>query len=145
MKRSERLDVVLRLYQRKEDEQARQVEVAREQLGEHQGQLDQLVSYRASYQATVSTQDSVSIAQWRRLQDYIDQLTGIIGQQERQVELSRVEVERAEARWRQAHLDRKSMETAIERIAGEEQMQEARLEQKNLDEMIQQMQARRRR
>lgn len=148
MRRSQRLQVVLQLYQRREDEMSGVVQAAQLQLQTQESQLHQLVTYQRSYQdATVADSgggQSMSIAQWRRLQDYIDQLSDIIAQQEQQVGLAKAEVERAEVKWQQAHLERRSMESAIDRISREEQVLADRQEQKALDEMIQQMRGRRR-
>lgn len=125
-----------------------EVQTAQVHLQTQESQLEQLVAYQRSYQDATGADrhggQSMSIAQWRRLQDYIDQLSGIIAQQEQQVGLAKADLERAEEKWRQAHLERRSMESAIERISREEQVQESRLEQKALDEMIQQMRGRRR-
>lgn len=146
MKRSVRLEVVLRLYQQKEDQLSVSVQSAQAERDAQQAKLDQLVDYQRSYQESAqggNDSKSMSIAQWRRLQDYIDQLTLIIGQQRQQVGLSEAELERVEARWRSAHLERRSMESAIERIAMEEQRIADRREQKQIDEMVQQMRARR--
>lgn len=148
MKRSDRLGVVLRLYQQKEDQLSVSVQAAQAERDTQRARLEQLVDYQRSYQASARANSdagaqSMSIAQWRRLQDYIEQLTVIIRQQEQQVGLSEAEVERAEARWRSAHLERRSMESAIERIALEEQRAADRAEQKQIDEMVQQMRARR--
>lgn len=145
MKRSERLQVVLRLYLRREDQAAEVVSRARGELDEHERQLQQLVDYQRDYHDGANTPGrGVSMAQWRRLQDYIEQLRGIIAQQERQVGLARVELERAQSVWQNAHLERRSMESAIERISKLEQLEQSRQEQKMLDELIQQQQQRQR-
>ncbi|MCH8551276.1 MAG: flagellar export protein FliJ [Natronospirillum sp.] len=144
MKRSKRLDVVLRLYQRREDQAAELVARARAELESHEAQLQQLQDYQADYERGAQTPDQggVTMAQWKRLQDYIEQLDGIIRQQTRQVGLAQVELERVQVLWQNAHLERRSMESAIERISRLEQVEAARKEQKLLDEMIQQQQRR---
>lgn len=139
MKRSQRLQVVLRLYQRREDQAAELVTRARSELETQETQLQQLVDYQRDYQAgTAATGEAVTMAQWKRLQDYIHQLDAIIRQQQQQVGLARVELERVQTAWQNAHLERRSMESAIERISKLEQLEAARLEQKLLDEMVQQ-------
>ncbi|MEX1058084.1 MAG: flagellar export protein FliJ [Natronospirillum sp.] len=146
MKRSKRLNVVLSLYQQREDSAAEQVQVVQNQLRDQEVQLAQLVAYQEDYQHSVKAKDghhvAVSMAQWRRLQNYIEQLDGIIKQQEQHVNLLTADLERAEAVWHNLHLDRRSMETAIEAIVRDEQLTASRQEQKQLDEMIQQQRQR---
>ncbi len=146
MKRSERLTVVLNLYQRHEDEAAAVLQQRQQHLAEQEKQLDQLINYQQDYQNRLgdSAQQGVSMAQWRRTQDYVEQLNGIIKQQEQQVRLADADVQSAERRWQQAHLDRKSMDSAVARIEAEEEREAERREQKVNDDLVQQMLQRRR-
>lgn len=141
MKRSVRLQVVLQLFQQKEDQALQGVQLATQDVEQQKLQLSSLVDYQNEYyRSSGDTQQAVSIMQWRRLQDYIEQLKGIIAKQKYQVQLSEVALQRAQDAWREAHLKRKSMESMIEKIVVQEVLDADKKEQKYLDELVQQLQ-----
>lgn len=141
MKRSVRLQVVLQLFQQKEDVALQGVQQATQDVEQQQLQLKSLIDYQNEYyQSSSDTQQTISIQQWRRLQDYIEQLKGIIAKQEYQVQLSEVNLQRAQDAWRVAHLKRKSMESMIEKIVVQETFEADKKDQKYMDELVQQLQ-----
>ncbi|WLD57023.1 flagellar export protein FliJ [Salinispirillum sp. LH 10-3-1] len=142
MKRSKRLSVVLQLFVQQEEKASQNVQMARVTLEQQQNQLRDLVAYQEEYYQSVTgeAQQTVSIMQWRRLQDYIEQLKGIIAKQEYQVQLAEVDVQRAQDAWQQAYLKRKSLEGMVEKVVMQETLEADKKEQKNLDELVQQLQ-----
>lgn len=142
MKRSKRLNVVLQLFAQQEEKASQAVQMARATLEQQKNQLRDLVAYQEEYYLSVTgqAQQTVSIMQWRRLQEYIEQLKGIIAKQEYQVQLAEVDVSRAQDAWQQAYLKRKSLESMVEKVVLQENFEADKKEQKILDELVQQLQ-----
>lgn len=142
MKRSKRLNVVLQLFAQQEEKASQAVQMARATLEQQKNQLRDLVAYQEEYYLSVTGQaeQTVSIMQWRRLQEYIEQLKGIIAKQEYQVQLAEVDVSRAQDAWQQAYLKRKSLESMVEKVVLQENFEADKKEQKILDELVQQLQ-----
>lgn len=141
MKRSQRLQLVERLAQQREDQAAQALHQARHQLAGEQRQLAELEGYRGEYQQYLQVQggQGLSILQWRRTQGFIDQLGQVIAQQEGVIrQWQRQEAQLLE-HWRQLYQRRKTLGQLVERVSMEEIIEADRREQKALDEMVSQM------
>lgn len=141
MKRSERLQIIERLAQQREDQAAKALAQLRAQLENEQAQLAELDSYRAEYQSYLQRQggEGLSIVQWRRTQGFIDQLTHVMQQQ--QSVISRIHEQESQLlqHWQRLYQRRKSLGQLVERVSLDEFIAADRAEQKAIDELVSQM------
>ncbi|MGP4844939.1 flagellar export protein FliJ [Marinobacter sp. 1Y8] len=144
--RSERLQVVLALEQRKENQALDILTAARQALQKHQQQLEELRCYQADYrqQMRQSQQGVVSVVQLQGWQAFIAQLDVAINQQEKQVQQAVVVFEKARTGWREAYERKQGMSRHIDACKAQEQRERDQQEQKQADEAAGRMHARRR-
>lgn len=141
MKRSERLQIIEKLAQQREDQAARALAQLRTQLDSEKAQLEELDSYRTEYQAYLQRQGSegLSILQWRRTQGFIDQLTLVMRQQEAVIGRFHEQEAQLLQHWQRLYQRRKSLAQLVERVSLEEFVAADRAEQKAIDELVNQI------
>ncbi|MDX1633470.1 MAG: flagellar export protein FliJ [Marinobacter sp.] len=146
MLRSKRLEVVLKLEQRREQAALDAMTAARQNLEQQQQRLVELRSYQADYrkQMRASQQGVVSIPKLQGWQAFIVQLDQVITQQERQVSQAENRFEAARKGWQQAYERRRGMERHIETCRQQEERERDQREQKQADEAAGRAFARRR-
>lgn len=144
--RSERLEVVLSLEQRREDQALDGLNRTRQHLQQQQHQLDELRRYQADYrdQMRRGQQGVVSVTKLQGWQAFIAQLDQAIVSQEQQVRKAVEVFEKARDVWREAYERRKGMARHIEACRAQEQRQQDLRDQKQADEAANRMHARRR-
>ena len=88
MLRSKRLEVVLSLEERKEQEALERLGEARKQVEAHREQVENLERYQQEYrdQIRASQQGVVPVARLQAWQAFIAQLDQVIAQQQRQLQ-----------------------------------------------------------
>jgi flagellar protein FliJ len=140
LKRSERLQIVLRMA-------AQKVEVAQKELGKAQQRLEsekakvlQLQQFQLEYQNTLRAQagQKISAAQYQSLNLFITRLGTAITEQQRQVAFVQVHVDRAREKWLQLYHKHKSMGDFIDRCRAEELVLDDKRLQRLMDEAAQQ-------
>ncbi|MCH8530536.1 MAG: flagellar export protein FliJ [Saccharospirillum sp.] len=141
MKRSERLHIIEKLAQQREDQAAKALAQLRAQLENEQAQLDELDSYRTEYQSYLQRQGSegLSIVQWRRTQGFIDQLSQVMRQQQQVISRFHEQEGQLLQHWQRLYQRRKSLGQLVERVSLDEFIAADRAEQKAIDELVSQM------
>lgn len=143
MKRSDRLAVVGRLIEKQEQQMARALGIARQQLAGEEKKSAELVDYLASYEAELTNkgEQGVSGAQWQNYQFFIGQLEAVIVQQGKAVQRAQQQVLQVTQKWQQINIKRKSLTGLIDNIRLEELVEQEKKEQKMIDDLVNQMMA----
>ena len=136
MLRSQRLQTVLSLEKRKEQEALERMGEARDQAEAHREQVLNLEQYQQEYrnQIRASQQGVVSVARLQAWQAFIGQLDQVIAQQEKQLQQAEQIFEARRQEWLQAWERRRGMEKYIETCRQQEQREQDLREQKLADE-----------
>lgn len=141
MKRSERIQLIEKLARQREDQAAQALAQTRQRIEQEQLQLQELQGYREEYQGYLERQGGtgMSILQWRRTQGFIEQLSGVILQQEGVIQRWHEQERHLVRRWQKLYQRRRSLGQLVEKISIEEFIETDRQEQKALDELVGQM------
>ena len=136
MLRSQRLQTVLSLEKRKEQEALERMGEARDQAEAHREQVANLEQYQQEYrnQIRASQQGVVPVARLQAWQAFIGQLDQVIAQQEKQLQQAEQLFEARRQEWLQAWERRRGMEKYIETCRQQEQREQDLREQKLADE-----------
>ena len=144
MRRSQRLQVVLDLEQRREQAALEEFQAAQEALRQQQARLHELERYHSEYQQQMreATRGTMAVRHLQAGQEFISQLASAIAQQQTQMARYEQRVEQAREEWRQAWERREGMARYIGTCRESERREDDRLEQKALDEAANQRFAR---
>lgn len=136
MKSSQKLRPVARVAQQQERDAARQLGDHMRQLEQQQKQLDDLISYRASYEANylAATQTGLSVAQMQDYQVFLNRLDNAITQQRQVVTGSSRDRDRCQANWQGAHGHSKMIDKVVEKRQHAEKQQHEKQEQRESDD-----------
>ncbi|GHD44788.1 flagellar FliJ protein [Marinobacter persicus] len=136
MLRSQRLQTVLALEKRKEQEALERMGEARDQAETHREQVKNLEQYQQEYrnQIRASQQGVVPVTRLQAWQAFIAQLDQVIAQQEKQLQQAEQLFEARRQEWLQAWERRRGMEKYIETCRQQEQREQDLREQKLADE-----------
>jgi flagellar FliJ protein len=136
MRRSQRLQPVLALEERKEQEALDRMGEARQQVEAHREQVKNLEQYQQEYrnQIRASQQGVISVNRLQAWQAFIAQLDQVIRQQEKQLQQAEQVFEARRQEWLQAWERRRGMEKYIETCRQQEQREQDLKEQKLADE-----------
>lgn len=134
--RSERLQVVLTLEQRKEQQALDRMNEVRGQWQAEQDRLAELHTYQQEYhqQMRQQQQGTVPVARLQGWQSFIARLDVLIRDQQTRVEQAAQRVEQARQQWLQAWERRQGMERYIDTCRAQEQHVRDQAEQKQADE-----------
>ena len=134
--RSERLQVVLTLEQRKEQQALDRMNDVRRQWQAEQDRLEELQRYQQEYhqQMRQQQQGTVPVARLQGWQSFIARLDRLIGEQQARTRQAEQRVEQARQQWHQAWERRRGMEKYIETCRSQEQFARDQAEQKQADE-----------
>lgn len=146
MLRSRRLEVVLTMEQRRENEALERLAEARRNWEAQQQRLNELKNYHTDYREQIrrSQQGVVQVSQLQGWQAFIAQLDQLILRQERLVAQAAGKMEECRQAWLQAYERRRGMEKYIIRCRDQEQRERDIREQKLLDDAANRQAARRR-
>ena len=144
MRRSERLQVVLDLENRREKAALEVFQSAQAELQRQQERLDELERYHEEYQQQLrgNTNRTMAASQLQAGQQFISQLAAAIAQQQRQVDHYRERADEARDEWRKAWERREGMARYIETCRERERREDERIDQKAVDEAANQRFAR---
>jgi len=136
MLRSRRLEVVLSLEQRKEQEALEQMGAARKLVDQQRQQVENLNSYQQEYRNQIRSAQHgvVPVVRLQAWQAFIAQLDQVIAQQQKQLEKAEQVYESRRREWQQAWERRRGMEKYIESCRQQEQRERDLREQKLSDE-----------
>jgi flagellar FliJ protein len=136
MLRSERLQVVLAVEERKEQAALERMGEARKQVDQHQEQLANLNQYQDEYrqQMRQSQQGAIAVTRLQAWQAFIAQLDQVIRHQEQQLAQARELFEARRKDWHEAWERRRGMEKYIESCRQQEARERDAREQKAADE-----------
>lgn len=136
MLRSQRLQPVLALEERKEQEALDRMGEARQQVDSHREQVENLENYQQEYrnQIRASQQGVVPVARLQAWQAFIAQLDQVIAAQQQQLKQAEQQFEQRRREWQQAWERRRGMEKYIETCRQQEQREQDLREQKMADE-----------
>lgn len=134
--RSERLQVVLTLEERKEQQALDRMNHVRRQWQAEQDRLEELQRYQQEYhqQMRQQQQGTVPVARLQGWQSFIARLDRLIGEQHARTRQAEQRVEQAREQWHQAWERRRGMEKYIETCRSQEQFARDQAEQKQADE-----------
>lgn len=143
-RRSQRLQVVLDVEDRREQAARERFVSAREAFLEQQGRLEELERYHREYQQQIRDEAlrTTSATRLQAGQQFISQLVSAIAQQQQQVDRHHAAMEQARREWQEARERREGMARYIETCRRHEAREDERREQKALDEAANQRYAR---
>lgn len=136
MLRSRRLEVVLALEERKEQEALERMGNARTRAEQQREQVANLQRYQQEYRDQIrnSQQGVVQVARLQAWQAFIAQLDQVIRQQQKQLEQAERVFDARKKEWQEAWERRRGMEKYIESCRQQEQREQDLREQKLADE-----------
>jgi flagellar FliJ protein len=136
MLRSRRLEVVLSLEERKEQEALERMGEARKLAEQQREQVQNLNRYQQEYRDQIrnSQQGVVQVSRLQAWQAFIAQLDQVIRQQQKQLDQAEKVFEARKQEWQQAWERRRGMEKYIETCRQQEQKEQDLREQKLSDE-----------
>jgi len=138
-KRSERLQVVLSVAERRRKEADRFLADAQQRVSQGEAGIRQLQNYLKEYQQqfTASGQQGLTIAALQTQQAFMQKINSTIQEQEHALQQAREQLQQVRAYWQQTYARQKGIEKLILKARNEElQVQERRL-QRELDERSQ--------
>ena len=141
MTRSERMGVVKQATAHSESEQAKKVALAERHVVEMEEKLTALERYRKEYEEGFAARAGAGFgaAQVRDFQTFLARLTDALEQQRLLVEKARAAHEAAIVIWREAAKRAHVVDTLADRWQAEESREEGRRDQRDNDELSQQM------
>ena len=134
MTRSKRMQPIKNLADERARDAGQALALTRRAFTDHERQLAELKAYHADYAQRVA---GGAAADGIRLQNYhafLGRLSAAIEQQSKLVAQARLELERAEADWRERHSEAGSIGKAVERIKSGERQDADRRDQRESDE-----------
>lgn len=134
MKKSQRMQVLVDLSQRKEEEVAKALAKDQARLQHDQQKLQELVDYAAQYD---EQRNLLGLSPYltTNYQHFVTRLQQAIKQQEQQVKRSQQQVNMALKRWQDARAKTKGMDWLKEKSIHEEVAFADKQEQKQIDEL----------
>jgi len=141
VKRSKRLESVVKIAESEEQAAARVLSESQQQLNAQQTKLSQLVEYRAEYARQLQQQASVGIAarQMHSYQSFISQLERGIEEQQRAVAQCKLKLEEKKQQWFTKRIKTRAMDKVMGQYLHKEQLEADKREQKVSDERAQAM------
>ncbi|MCC4274602.1 flagellar export protein FliJ [Marinomonas communis] len=133
MKKSERMQVLVNLSQRKEDEVAKALAKDQARLQHDQKKLQELKDYAAQYD---QERNLLGLSPYltTNYQHFVNRLQQAIQQQDQQVKRSQQQVTMSMKRWQNARAKTKGMDWLKDKSVREELNIESKQEQKQIDE-----------
>ncbi|MAF16606.1 MAG: flagellar export protein FliJ [Marinomonas sp.] len=133
MKKSERMQVLVNLSQRKEDEVAKALAKDQARLQHDQQKLQELKDYAAQYD---QERNLLGLSPYltTNYQHFVNRLQQAIQQQDQQVKRSQQQVTMSMKRWQNARAKTKGMDWLKDKSVREELNIESKQEQKQIDE-----------
>ncbi len=139
MKRSQRMQTVRRLAERKTHQAEQALGQAQQALLAERQKLEQLESFRNEYQQNLLQQgrQGIRAEQLLRTQQFLARLGTAMEQQQRQIARAEQQLENAKQQWRAVRAREQVLESLVGRLQAEELQQEEKRLQKAVDELAQ--------
>lgn len=144
--RSQRLQVVLSLEERKEQRALEVMNEVRQQWQSEKDRLDELQQYQQEYhqQMRAQQQGTVPVTRLQGWQSFIARLDLLIGDQQKRLTESADRLDQARKQWQQAWERRRGMQKYVDTCRAREQQERDLAEQKQADEAAMRQFSRRR-
>jgi flagellar protein FliJ len=134
--RAKRMNIVLVLAQKAEDEAAKRVKEQADLVRLEQEQLDDLNAYSQQYlQSYSSLKSGVTAQDMINYSGFISRLADAIKEQQVKIQRLQQGLDKLKTQWSITHQKRKALEDLIERLKKEESAVLEKLLQKELDEL----------
>lgn len=140
MQRSQRLQLVLDLERRKEDEEAKKLGRLQQMLQQEMAKAEELLKYQGEYQDALRAGQISDPNRMQVYHQFIARLSQAFEQQQLHVEKVRGALANQQARWAEIHGRRRNIESYIGKCRDEE----AQLAEKKLQRQLDDAQGRRR-
>lgn len=139
MKRSKRLQVVSDLAERKRKQAEQLLGQAQSRVQQGEATLVQLQDYYSDYANSFYTAGSAGVTpgQLHTHQAFMQKLRAAVEQQKNALLMDKAQLEKVQAHWQAAYTHFKSVDSLVEKLKGEERLQEEKQQQKELDERSQ--------
>ncbi|WFP50921.1 flagellar export protein FliJ [Methylomonas sp. EFPC3] len=136
MKKSQRLNVVIELHARQEQDALAALGGVQQRLREQQAQLDSLLNYRVEYlhNFAVRQQSGIPVSQLMEFRAFSEKLDSAIDSQRQAVAQQEREVQRARKHWEDSRQRTKSLRKVSELALAEEIKNEQKREQAEQDD-----------
>lgn len=137
MKRSKRMQSVLKIAKMKADKGARAYAYIAGQLQQEHNKLSELSQYKEEYAENLRQESSAGISgqRLRSMQGFIANLDMAISQQKLQIENVKVQVKTVKEQWMALRAKYRSMEKLVDNFRLDELKAELKAEQKEMDEL----------
>lgn len=137
MKKSQRYQVIKKLRENKERDEAKSLGYMRELLSQEENQLLALKSYKQEYLDGDFKAGGRAVNQQNFLiyRNFVHQLSSAIDSQQQKIEHVKDQVDHQVNRWKESYIDLMAMNKMIEKSAEAEKLAEDKIEQKKLDEL----------
>lgn len=137
--------MVEQIARQHEEKAAQALRMAEQKAEFEQHQLEQLIEYQSNYQQTQKKAGSqgIGVQQYLVYQHFLDQVEVMINNQERVLQQVQVQYQQLMQHWQTLYLRRKSLAQLAEKVSLTEFAEEERIAQKAIDEIVNQMHARR--
>lgn len=139
MRRSKRLQVVLDLAKRKEEEALKALQVAQGSLNKQNHKLQELTQYQRDYQQALrdAYKTHATAESCATYQHFLAQVGDAIEQQQQAVALAEQQFDNVRMHWLTLHEKQQGMGGLIDRFRDEEDRELDKKEQKMIDELSQ--------
>lgn len=139
MKKSERLEPVIKVAETREQQAARALGQAQMQLNQAEQRLSELKTYKEEYLRRFHAQGSrgMSAAQMEDYRRFLAKLDAAIAQQQQVVAQAARFVEAKRGQWHERHGKTRALDKVVERYQADEQRRDDRKEQSEQDERAQ--------
>ncbi len=138
-KRSDRLQVVLSVAERKRKEADRFLADAQKRVSQGEVGIAQLQTYLREYQQqfTTSGQQGLSIGALHTQQAFMHKINTTISEQEHALKQAREQLQQVRAYWQQVYARQKGIERLIRKAREDEEQEQERKLQRDIDERSQ--------
>ncbi len=138
MKKSSRIQPLKNLASRHEQQAARTLGQSRSQLGQKQGRLQELFTYRDEYQQRFrrEAENGIGVTRLQAYHSFMQQLDEAINQQHLQVEQAEQACSTVRAQWRETHIRTQVLDKTIQRLRVKENLQAEKISQREIDDRV---------
>jgi len=135
MRRTERLNPVVQHVDKKQEKALQAVAFSQGQVTQEKGKLEQLLVYRTEYlNKQGHAEQACSVLEMQEFNRFLAQLDDTIKKQLKVIQLRETELDNKREAWQTTRIDSKVMHKVVENLQQQEQVQQARKEQKTMDE-----------
>lgn len=139
--RSQRMAIVEKVALQREEQAAKALSMARQQMEMEHKRLQELIDYQNDYDGNLRQEGrEMTGMQLRNFQYFTGQLEHIVIQQKQQIETLDGQIEQIQEKWQELYIRRKSIGSIVDKIKLEEWVVQEKKEQKAMDELVSQLQ-----